>query len=232
MEGIISIKEIGGLLLSKDLELKEIYIFGPQFRNNHKNFTYTYENATYSITEPILLSTEVGMLLAEFRVNLNWPENSPDLEDLSHLFEDCFGLEKVVMFKWPSNVKNISYMFRNCPSLKSVIGLERLDTTNVIDMSGVFENCHGLRNLDLHWSTINVKDMKYLFSNCQSLVKVEGLPNWNTKLVRDMSFMFNECPLLNPIPKISTWNTENVVKITRMFFRCGINTISVYLENL
>ena len=98
MEGIISIKEIGGLLLSKYLELKEIYIFSPQFRNNHKNFTYTYENATYSITEPILLSTEVGMLLPKFRVNFNWPENSPYLEDLSHLFEDCLGLEKVVKF--------------------------------------------------------------------------------------------------------------------------------------
>ena len=64
------------------------------------------------------------------------------------------------MFKFPLNARNISYMLKN---RKSAFWLERLDRKNVIDFDGVFENCHGLKSLDLPWNTINAKDIKYFF---------------------------------------------------------------------
>ena len=59
MKGIVSLKEMGGILVSKDIELKTIYIFGEEFRNNNKNLIYKYENTTYFITEPILITSDI-----------------------------------------------------------------------------------------------------------------------------------------------------------------------------
>ena len=229
MKGIVSLKEMGEIFLSKNIELKSIYIFGKEFRNNNKNLIYKYENTTYRITQPIFKVGDIEMINIDF--SFDWPENIK-IEDLSHLFDGCFGLENVVMLKWPSNIKNISCMFRNCASLKSIVGLNGLDTTNVIDMSCVFENCQHLEKLDLSsWNTINVKDMKYLFSGCQSLRSLKGLDKWNTEAVKNMSYMFNDCPFLNPIGLgIYRWETPNVVEMRRMFFNCGTHTVSVPLN--
>ena len=66
MKGIVSLKEIGGLLLSKNIELKTIYIFGQEFRNNNKNLNYKYDNTTYFITQPILMASDVEMINVDF----------------------------------------------------------------------------------------------------------------------------------------------------------------------
>ena len=41
------------------------------------------------------------MLLTGFHASFNWHENSPDLEDLSRLFEDFFDCKKLLCLNFP-----------------------------------------------------------------------------------------------------------------------------------
>ncbi len=59
-------------------------------------------------------------------------------------------------------------------------------------MSHMFENCIKLSTLSVNdWNTSNVKNMSSMFQNCQRL-NVD-LNSWNTSSVTDMSYMFSLC---------------------------------------
>lgn len=73
------------------------------------------------------------------------------------------------------------------------------DTSNVTDMSYMFDRCYMIQNLDLRgWNTSNVTNMRYMFSMCQSLrsVNMSGLDLSN---VTDFESMFNGCDALEEI---------------------------------
>ena len=90
------------------------------------------------------------------------------------------------------NVKNMSFMFNYCSSLKK-LNLSNFNTKNVTNMYCMFNNCSSLTNLDLsNFNTTNVKDMSNMFNNCSSLTEL-NLSNFNTKNVKDISLMFKSC---------------------------------------
>lgn len=90
-------------------------------------------------------------------------------------------------------------------------GTPLLDTSNVTDMSSMFNSCASLTSIPL-LDTSNVINMSSLFANCSSLTSI---PQLNTINVTDMSNMFKYCPnlsneSLNNILAMCT----NAIKIT------------------
>lgn len=86
--------------------------------------------------------------------------------------EDCSR-----MFAEYTNLKNIS--FGNC-----------FDTSNVTNMSGMFQNCSSLEAVDLSgFDTSAVKDMSYMFSGCTSLIAVKA-SNFETGNLQFVNHMF------------------------------------------
>ena len=67
-------------------------------------------------------------------------------------------------------------MFRKCKNLKKLPNISKIDTTHVINMEAMFEECNNLEFPDLSsWNVENVKSMKGLFYNCKNLKFLPGL---------------------------------------------------------
>ncbi len=90
---------------------------------------------------------------------------------------------------------------------------EAYDTTQITDMTGMYQNCKSLQKPDYHYTT-NVVCMSGMFDNC---VDLEEVPLYNTSNVVDMSAMFSQCTSLATIPK---FDTSKVVDFSDMFYNC------------
>ena len=111
-------------------------------------------------------------------------------------------------------------MFRNCSELTSmtqVIGFESLDTSNVIDMHGMFYECRRLTSIDLsHFNTSNVTEMGYMFYGCNNLTSLD-LSSFNTSNVTKMTYMFGYCSGLTSITFSSQADVSKVTNYSGMF---------------
>jgi len=88
------------------------------------------------------------------------------------------------------------YMFAKMYWLTSIVGLEYLNTENVIDMSFMFLECYNLKMLDLtNFNTENVSNMSSMFSGCQSLNTIFCNDDWSKgRIIAYNSVgMFSEC---------------------------------------
>ena len=111
-----------------------------------------------------------------------------------------------------SNVTNMSFMFEYCFYLTS-LDLSTLNTSNVTDMNRMFGGCGALTSLDLSgWDTSNVTNMNYMFIYCSSLTSLD-LSGWDTSNVTDMTNMFGGCGTLKTIRMVGcSQNTINKIK--------------------
>lgn len=77
-------------------------------------------------------------------------------ENTNYWFAELYGLIEIrnVQNIDTSNVKDMSYMFNECTSL-SGLNLSNFNTSNVIDMTCMFALCNSLTNLDLSSFNIN-----------------------------------------------------------------------------
>lgn len=112
--------------------------------------------------------------------------------------------------------KDSSSLFRNMGSLKSIEGINHLNTSKVTNMSYIFAGSSELTTLDIsRWDTRNVTDMSHMFSDARALTNLD-LSNWDTHNVTDMASMFNSASSLKTL-NVSRWDTRNVVNMMSMF---------------
>ena len=117
----------------------------------------------------------------------------------------------------PTNIKD---WFKNCKTLKTIEGLQFLNTSQVEDMSEMFLGCHALTSLDLSgFDTSQVKDMNNMFGACHELTSL-NLSGFDTSKVTNMSSMFWECGSLTTL-NLSHFNTSNVTDMSLMFSEFG-----------
>ena len=66
-------------------------------------------------------------------------------------------------------LNNMSFMFKDCPSLIQ-IAFNSIDTRKVVKMASMFQGCENLEYLDLsNFNTSNVTNMFCMFSSCSKL---------------------------------------------------------------
>jgi surface protein len=110
--------------------------------------------------------------------------------------------------------------FYGMQNLQSITGISNLNTSEVTNMSLMFQNCTQLTSLDLsHFNTSKVTDMGGMFSNSTSLTSLD-LSSFNTSKVTNMGWMFNKCSNLRTIYVGSGWNTASVTASSNMFTNC------------
>lgn len=91
-----------------------------------------------------------------------------------------------------SNVLNMSGMFSYCENLVSV-DIESFNTKKVRDMSYMFFYCSSLKKLNLHnFSTTNVIKMNSMFYCCEKLTSLIA-DSFDMRKVSDTSYMFGNC---------------------------------------
>ena len=162
-------------------------------------------------------------------------ENVFDTDDTSKAFADYDyapwywqrGDLKAVVFDASfaeARPKTTAYWFYDNMWLKSISGLEYLNTSEVGDMSNMFAKSIGLNEIDVsHFNTPKVTDMSYMFFECTSLDGLD-LSSFNTENVTNMSSMFSNCWVLTKLD-LSGFNTSNVTSMRAMFSSCEILTL-------
>ena len=140
-------------------------------------------------------------------------------------------------------IKNMSYMFYKCSSLKEITFIS-FETAQATKMRAMFVDCKELEYLELSiFNTSNVTDMGFMFNGCNKLKEIKGintfntikasnmyamfegcneleyldLYNFNTSNATDMGFMFNGCNKLKEIKGITNFNTKNATNMETMF---------------
>ena len=132
-------------------------------------------------------------------------QGGPNMKDILNIFRD---LKSLTIKGNINKVKNMSYMFSGCKSLKNIIFDGNVNTDNVEDMSGMFSGCESLESLkslpDIsNWNTECVTNMSYMFYNCSSLISLPDISKWDTSNVTNMCGMFENCSSLKELPNIS-----------------------------
>ena len=131
--------------------------------------------------------------------------------------------EKVI---FEDKIKPIStaHWFFGMTSLKEVVRLENLDTSNTTNMEGMFDGCGLISSLNvLNFDTSKVENMNNMFADCFSLTSLD-VSNWNVSNVSNMSSMFFRCVNLTSL-EVHNWNIPNLNNTWRMFYECDNLTV-------
>ena len=113
-----------------------------------------------------------------------------------------------------------SAWFYGMQILRSIEGLENLNTSEVSNMAYMFYDCNELTSLDLSsFNTANVTGMSHMFDRCVYLTSID-LSGFNTARVEAMDYMFNACISLQTIYAGNGWSTVAVTESENMFNDC------------
>ena len=166
---------------------------------------------------------------------LNSPEELPgwfveDYDYFNGIAVNKNRIEKVVLDASFAAARPTScrYWFAKCTDLKTIEGIEYLNTENVTNMREMFENCNNLTTLDVSkFNTKNVMDMEFMFCDCKNLTTL-NIANFDTQNVTDMSGMFYGCNNLTALD-VSNFDTKNVKRMDWMFYNCS-NLTTIYVS--
>ncbi len=125
-----------------------------------------------------------------------------------------------------SNVTDMSEMFQGCSKL-TALDVSNFNTSNVTDMSEMFQGCSKLTALDVSsFNTSNVNSMAAMFKSCSGLTGLD-VSSFRTSNVTDMHDMFRGCNKLTSL-NVSSFNTSNVKRMDAMFYGCsGLTSLDV-----
>ena len=180
----------------------------------------TYESSTRTLT----FKKNVGETL---------PENSAWVEDKQTVatINNNIGNGTIVHIVFDKSFRtytptSLNRFFYDLTKLKTITGLEYLNTENVTDMGYMFYGCSALTSLDVtHFNTAKVTNMSYMFSSCVALTSLD-VTKFNTANVADMSGMFSGCKTLTSLD-VSKFNTVNVTNMSYMFSMCKLTSLDV-----
>ena len=111
-----------------------------------------------------------------------------------------------------SNVKDMTSMFDGCKNLTTI---PQIDTSNVTRMNQMFYHCSNLTTIP-QIDTSKVNSMTYMFGYCSNLTTI---PQIDTSMVTNMAYMFNGCKSLTTIPQL---NGEKIIILSGAFSDCKL----------
>ena len=129
---------------------------------------------------------------------------------------DSYKKEITITLKGLNLVTDMSYMFNDCVQLKKV-DLSRINTSKIISMESMFENCKNLVEISdtSLWNVENVKSMKHLFYSCKKLKSIPGIENWEPLELDTCEKMFQYCESLSQYEMDKIYRWKNVSKLKK-----------------
>ena len=144
-------------------------------------------------------------------------------------FNGSTTLEKVFYLE-TSGLISCENMFKDCVNLNDIYGETFWDTSNVTNMSNMFEKCSKLTSLDVsNFDTSNVTTMSRMFHTCTSLTSLD-VSNFDTSKVTNMTAMFFTCNSLTSLD-VSNFDTSNVTDMNSMM-ACMYSVKSIRLPKM
>lgn len=150
------------------------------------------------------------------------------LESMRKMFDKLWHLERV---EFRGNdfraLRDISYMFRECSSMKYVDGLYDLDVSRVNKARNIFECCSALLSLtglDL-WNTHNVENLVEMCACCYHLEDFSALRGWRVDKLIDASSAFLNTVMTNTADLVY-WRPEKLICAANMFRGSKVCTLA------
>ena len=172
-----------------------------------------YDSSTQTLTFKYDLKPESSGTVTVY--GLNEGDNSPEWYGktcTSVVFDESFSKARPT---------TCYYWFFQQYDLKSIEGLQYLNTENVTNMYLMFSDCYLLENIDLsNFNTKKVTDMGGMFRRCLALTTLD-LSTFSTANVTDMRYMFAECPILTNIYVSDKFDIAKVLASDYMFYECN-----------
>ena len=110
-------------------------------------------------------------------------------------------------------------LFRECHSLTTITGLEKLDTSAVTMFSSMFQGCASLTSLNTSgWNTTSVVDAQQMFLDCDKLAGVTGIDGWQMPELVNARYMFGRSGVKKL--DISSWKPEKLQNMQLAFTDC------------
>ena len=212
-----------------------IRIFGATFVINNKNKCHlNYKGKDLELKEYIYI-TDLDLKQGEdeFEIEL---ELHDYITDLSHMFDNCSSLRSVndnLIFSG-MEISKMNHLFYNCTSLTELSFFLEWDVSNVTNMSYLFYNCSSLTSIPFisEFDTSNVLNMSYMFYKCSSLISLD-ISNWNVSNVENMNYMFYNCSSLEAFTFILNWKFTNLKSSSQIVNKKSDNyyTFPMYILN-
>ena len=184
----------------------------------------TYESSTQTLT----FKKNVGETLPK---NSAWVEDRQQVATINKNLGNGTIVHIVFDKSFSTYTPTSLYkFFANLTKLKTITGLEYLNTEKVTNMSYMFFNCSSLTSLDVtHFNTAKVTNMNRLFAYCSSLTSLD-VTHFNTAKVTNMNSMFECCSSLTSLD-VTYFNTANVTGMNNMFYSCSALTTIYASDN-
>ena len=126
-------------------------------------------------------------------------------------------------------------MFSGLNTITAIDFGNKVDTSNVTNMYGMFSGCSSLTSLNLSgFNTSNVTTMGDMFYQCNALTTL-NVSSFNTSKVTNMSYMFAECHNMAELD-LSSFDFGEVTDFEDMFYYFAENNqdpvaVYVYVKN-
>ena len=216
-------------------DAKVIYVDGIQY--SYKQLDYlppaiSEAEALEYMGKIIKNAQEVGLIHLKPVPTIYWAgdSNTIDISDNTYTADlDKINIDSVEYYqlKLDKDLNNDFYNF-NYNDFTNLI-FKDVDTSNVTDMNGMFEECSSLTSLDLGgWNTSNVNYIGNMFYSCSSLTSLD-MSGWDTSNVINMSYMFNNCSALKTIRMVGCSHTT-IDKIKSQLSTDGITGCTIITE--
>ena len=125
------------------------------------------------------------------------------ITDMSYLF--CLARDNSRSYPFEEDCGRV---FR-----KDFKGIEKWDTSNVENMSRMFDSVENFNVSIGSWNVSKVKNMKLMLSGAKSFN--QPLEKWDVSNVEDMCAMFDQATSFNQ--PLNSWNVSNVRDMSSMF---------------
>ena len=127
------------------------------------------------------------------------------------MFSGSTDIEEVSVMV-TSEHDDLNGMFSGCKNLRTINGINRWNTSNVRNMSGMFSYCGSLESLDLSsFNTSNVGDMRNMFFKCANLKEL-NLSSFEIREDCETRWMFQGCNKLHTL-RLDDCDKETIRKI-------------------
>ena len=144
------------------------------------------------------------------------PKNKDELQNLIKQLIKKRGNEANLNDIDTSEITDMSLLFNGLQKFNGDIS--EWDVGNVKDMTSMFN--HSKFNGDISkWDVSNVRNMNYMFLKSEFTGERGDISNWDVSYVEDMGYMFFLSKFNGDLSK---WDISNVTNMNDMFYGCPL----------
>ena len=185
------------------------------------------------VGKPYSLKQHFANLKKLVKIKFGTNFDTSNVDDMCEMFLFCESIESLDLSSFnTSNVKTMEGMFRSCRELKKIVFGVDFNADIVTNMSRMFFNCASLKSLDL--STFNapcVLDMSYMFYDCHALRTLD-MSSFTSNLIQNMEYMFGFCVCLKSINMVNISHSPEHINAESMFYMCSaLSSVIMNLNN-